>query len=630
MLGFRDTFVLATTKLRVHRLRLAVTILVAGLLFTSLVAGSLVVRGTTQSLETFSGDGLLHRFITNIITPFNYDTYSDPRYVARTAQLDTIRLAAQSAAAKRLGLEFDPKTAAKGVSEPGGPSGTTKSININEPTARQAFLELTPDTMQQNIAGIAKKYHATATYESTSLGFSAIGPDQYGFSIITGGQEQRSENPGFNAGQDPILSFQNLLSAFDNNLLKPFLLPGVSLDAPAGKPVPILAPIGGAEKLLTIKPLSSKASAKAQIQRLDEIRTRSKDLVFDVCYRNKAALDLLRTATQQTNEIVSHKTDSTYQKPSLIYAPTNLTCQPTHIASDTRTAAERTQAAKEDQFAREFGAEAPITQRLSFRIVGILPNPGTLASASGPQALLAGFVTTSLGEGWFTSREAATANPVLGPIVSDRVNKLAGIRNLYLEFANRTDQKHFIDDKNCNPENGNPASCTKDNKFLITPFGNPLASLYEIGQKLNTFFQIAIGIVALVSAIILVGTIGKVIADSRKETSVFRAVGAKRLDIAQIYLLYAGMLASLAFGVALILGLLVGWYLESHYSPGLSAEAVLSFNTRDLTKTFHVIGFNLGDMAIICAFIITIALASAIVPILANLRRNPIKDMREE
>jgi ABC-type antimicrobial peptide transport system permease subunit len=128
----------------------------------------------------------------------------------------------------------------------------------------------------------------------------------------------------------------------------------------------------------------------------------------------------------------------------------------------------------------------------------------------------------------------------------------------------------------------------------------------------------------------MIGTIGKVIADNRKETSVFRALGAKRHEIAQIYLLYTGILATLSFLVALGIGLAVAVYVEAAYSPVLSVQAVLAFNTHDLHKTFHLIGFNALDLIKIFGFAIVVSLVSASVPIAHNLSRNPIKDMREE
>ena len=70
--------------------------------------------------------------------------------------------------------------------------------------------------------------------------------------------------------------------------------------------------------------------------------------------------------------------------------------------------------------------------------------------------------------------------------------------------------------------------------------------------------------------------------------------------------------------------------LESLYGAATSTQAVLAFNSHDLSKPFHLIGLNLADLASIYGFVLVIALVSAVIPLLSNIRRNPVKDMREE
>jgi hypothetical protein len=57
---------------------------------------------------------------------------------------------------------------------------------------------------------------------------------------------------------------------------------------------------------------------------------------------------------------------------------------------------------------------------------------------------------------------------------------------------------------------------------------------------------------------------------------------------------------------------------------------VLAFNAKDLHKTFHLIGFNPLDFAKIYLFVLATALFSAGVPLLGAIKRNPVKDMRED
>jgi hypothetical protein len=159
MLGLRDNWTLATTKLRVRRVRLVVTLIVAGVLFTVLVFGSLVVRGSVRSFQNFVNTGLLNRFVVNIYDYFDYEIGQNPAFIARVEELDKARIAAQAAEAKRLGLPFDPATAQRGVDETPMPDGTKqKNANFGAPTTRQAFLETHPDRALAELMSRAQAY----------------------------------------------------------------------------------------------------------------------------------------------------------------------------------------------------------------------------------------------------------------------------------------------------------------------------------------------------------------------------------------------------------------------------------------------------------------------------------------
>jgi hypothetical protein len=87
---------------------------------------------------------------------------------------------------------------------------------------------------------------------------------------------------------------------------------------------------------------------------------------------------------------------------------------------------------------------------------------------------------------------------------------------------------------------------------------------------------------------------------------------------------------TLAFAIAVVIAIGFALYFELRYSAAVSAQAVLAFNSQNLHKPFHIVGINIGDFLEIYAYVILISLASAIVPLLDALKRNPGKDMREE
>jgi hypothetical protein len=65
-------------------------------------------------------------------------------------------------------------------------------------------------------------------------------------------------------------------------------------------------------------------------------------------------------------------------------------------------------------------------------------------------------------------------------------------------------------------------------------------------------------------------------------------------------------------------------------SPETTSAAQLTFGVTDTSKTFHFFGLNSVYTLIIPVSIIAAALVAMIIPLLRNVRRNPIKDMRDE
>lgn len=629
MLGLRDNLILATTKLRVRRIRLIVTLIVAGILFTTLVFGSLIIRGTLQSLNSFATEGFLNRFMVNVFNQPDFELFQNPEFIKRVEALEKTRLAEQTKEAERLGIPFDAKTAPKAVSEYTGEGGKQKMADNNHPSTRQAVAEFVTENPRAKVEKLAKPYNPTAIYESFNFGVINYDGAFELMPIIKNEEIKPKQRQGFGP-EDSFATFQSMLSAYDEDLLKPFLLEGASLKNSSDKAIPIFAPVDAVEKLLGLEPLSKKASDKDRLSRLKDIRTKAKDLPFEACYRNKTALNLRAEAAQQAADQAAHASEPGYQKPSLIYTNPTGPCQTTIIKTDTRTADEKNQATKQDQFNEKFGQPTAVTHRMKFRIVGVLPQIGALQAATGPETLISAFFTSTIGEGWFIPRADAIADPVLSTLVNDTYYRSQGARQLYIDFPDRTAHKRFIDERGCGFSE-NTINCAKEpDKVLAVSYGNPLATLYDLQKGFNKGLQIVLFVIAILAAIIMMGTIGKIIADSRKETSVFRALGAKRLEIAQIYLLYTGILATFSFFIALAVGLAAALYMESQYSPGLSVQAVLAFNAKNLDKTFHLIGFNILDFVKIYGFVLAISIISAVIPLLTNLSRNPVKDMREE
>ena len=125
-------------------------------------------------------------------------------------------------------------------------------------------------------------------------------------------------------------------------------------------------------------------------------------------------------------------------------------------------------------------------------------------------------------------------------------------------------------------------------------------------------------------------TISRTVADSRKESAIFRALGATRLDIAQIYVMYTLLLAGLIALFAIAAGLIGAGVIDVLYSAGFSTAARYIIMPRDLNTTFQLFTFDPLIIALAAVSIVAAALIGSILPLVRNTRRNPMKDMRDE
>jgi ABC-type antimicrobial peptide transport system permease subunit len=174
-------------------------------------------------------------------------------------------------------------------------------------------------------------------------------------------------------------------------------------------------------------------------------------------------------------------------------------------------------------------------------------------------------------------------------------------------------------------------SCVNSGKPLtISPYGNNAGAVEEFRRGFWLVTRYIILAIVILASLIMMGNVGKIIADSRRETAVFRALGAKRFDVGQIYITYSMMLAGLLFASSAVIGTLAAAWLDSWLRPTMSVVAVLTYNAADTNKQFWLFGFDIRLFIAIFVLIVIAAFISTIIPLSGNLRRNPIKDMRDE
>lgn len=425
-----------------------------------------------------------------------------------------------------------------------------------------------------------------------------------------------------------------------SGLLESFVLPGQNLNVGSDGSIPILAPLSAVEELLGLQSLPASASAAERLERTKEVRARAPNIRFGVCYRNSTSASLLERAIATQQDIERNRNKKDYRQPDLVYGLPAEPCGEVPIVRDERSKAEKELAAKQQEFDRIFGTPDPEQRIITFRIVGVMPDIefGLGGPALSINEIIRSLVASSLGGGWFTPAEAAAKDPFLNTLFT-APSIFSGPESLYVEFDTATQAKAFIEKETCEPDiaeigfDGNPVQyCIEHGMgpFDIMPFGSNSLALEDARKGFGKLFGWAALGVSIIAGIIMMGTVGRMIADSRRETAVFRAIGAKRLDIAEIYLVYAICLSLLVAIFALATGLTVALYADHHWSTEATIHALTAYNAHDLNKTFSLYGWHTSNVLAIVGLALVAGLLSAVFPLLRNLCRNPIQDMRDE
>ena len=164
---------------------------------------------------------------------------------------------------------------------------------------------------------------------------------------------------------------------------------------------------------------------------------------------------------------------------------------------------------------------------------------------------------------------------------------------------------------------------------MLSPFGSNSIGLDDARKVTNTVLLWVIGVVGLLAAIIAGLTIGRTIADGRRETAVFRAIGFKRIDISQIYTTYTLMLCLRIVVFALMIGFGAALLVNHFHWLDTTSEARLALNLHSDNVEFSYIGLTPKLLYAIIAVMLA-GLLGMLVPLARNIRRNPIADMRDE
>ena len=654
MMYLRDATRLAAAKLRVRPVRTGVVICIVALLFAGISLIAFVFAGIVQSLRDFSNEGLSSRYIVQARPIVDASYMFSNADLKEQMRVKTVSLVAEKkAAAKRLGLAYDADTDSTLPTMKGGPGGENDIMaNFSSPIVQAAAKEHYnalqhvgyDDFKKLAEAAAAKNIYKSTYYDIMSGSMYMTGGQQTYLQPIKNGKEIYADSQKQGEMMGPT-GFDTLASSgwsyFDEDLLRPFVLPGQSLAIGKDGSVPVIAPISVAEAILGRDKLPSTASAKERLDYLVKIRSDIAGKTAQLCYRNPASSQLVQLARDQVREMSANKGKRDYVVPALQYAVPTEPCGEVKVVKDTRTASEKQQANNELMFKKTYeNYDDPQQTITDVRIVGLVPDMNFEYGMS-VRAIAASVLQSSLGNGWYSPSRAITAESVASKISPTFEDSTPMGRAYYAEFETLAAARKFVRETSCSAKSDmmtepdrpdtRVAKCAGQGKYFDSkPFGSNASAIEDFRQNTWRVMKYVTVVVMALTSLVLMGVVGKIVADSRRETAVFRALGATRSDIGYIYIIYTIFLSFGITLVALLLGAMGAAWLSRRYSEDISTAAVLAYNAADVHKKFILFGLD-GTLVLgITAVIIASALMSAFLPLLTNIRRNPIRDMRDE
>ncbi len=657
MLRITDSLRLAGTKLRVRRIRLSITVVVSGLLFAALLAGLTMLIGAQRSVEEFDRGSLNSRYLVaqTAIRPNNIEFTSN--LTARAEVERTQMIKDKQALAARLGLPYDPKSEPPIMQSfpdsppyPNSQSVVVQRI-IRQETAKLPRLTAAAQWQFARTRGAVRQFSIQSIAANGMLNYMERGLESFD------DKRQQNNQP------TPLEEFKQQfgsITAIDQSLLGGYLLANAS-----AKPneIPLIIRYQDAEALLGLKPLDKNASNDTQLARLKELRQKAGQLTFSACYRNPASQELLQTAKQQIQAAANQakKPSADYVKPDREYAmPSADSCAAPAVVKDNRSAEAKRTEANQRYFDQTFGSAQPepAQAKFTFRVVGLMPD-GIEAAQSDIGSFLQQFLSARLSYTWIMPRGSMTtaAQTALESTIQTTNNDQGSANReetlAIYEFSDPNKARSYlaaascgegnsggteITDLSAQPEPTEASKTQKSNKSICLPhyvvFASPTGSNslvnYDAMERLKPIIMWTFIGVTIIAAFILLIIISRTIADSRKESAVFRALGATRLDISQIYFVYTMIVALLTALFSIAAGLIVVYIADNVFAGQITATLRIAMTPKDLATTFRFWTIDWMVIGAVALSIIAAAVLACLIPLIRNTRRNPIKDMRDE
>ncbi len=597
-MNYLDAFTLARTKQQTRRVRRLLVGVVCALLFAVLLTGSFLAAGIGNSASRLKEYGYNKQYLTVAIANF------------QNASLENVKTAVQE--------DMDTELRARKII-------VTDTVRQGESyqteASRRMNVRLSEQSQANNEAFIAKTqrtYKPTAVYQYKEVetmnnadGVTADDSDP----LLTRQMDQVMNRETSAAGRDKW--HPPVVRRVDQALITSALQPGQSFGWEPGQPYPIVVPYASLPRMAD-KSLEG-ISATEQMALYKRLISRYTGTLLTYCYRNPAAQAQLMATLQYNKGAQTDKDPKTNPIPITACQPLDQhTLQLAGIVADPQD-----QAVAKPLFTHE--ENSPVTQTVQFKIVGFIPT----SSYGDHQSKVASIIANVNNWGFYVSpgiipQQVYERSPFLS---SDKTNIGIGAGNdatTFFQFANRAEQKRFID-SGCQG-----IACMQSGAWTIVNFGNVIVSFEKMTHIVGLVLLWAAVVVGIIAAILMMSTISKLVADSRKEIAIFQALGARASDIVQIYVSYGLLLAVNTLVGALALSVAASLYVSHAYSASVGVMFAVSVGVFDQSLEVSLFGLQISWILLIAAVLVLATLAGVGLALLFSGGRNVMEHMKDE
>lgn len=657
MISIYDATRLAQTKLQIKKGSLFISILIPSVLFSIVLALIMVGTGLSEAATSFTSYVYRQGYplkISPVISDENLLTYKKISLttadVQKIKQFEISYNNEQKKLYDKAGVQYAAPLPENGLLLPDitapdtVPANERYFLNINSPiygkfeqSELSNYLRSAPNKLS-SLKSLAGRYNGSGFYKSYPIKIGQI-PDQR---LILDDKEDLRDphaspaqdntmyglftravrNSSYQVQNDP--SFTKYITYTD----PPSELQGIPVIISAQE----AAILFGQKYSISSTPPADAAAKKQWLQSAQKALT---GRTYQACYRNAAERSLVSKIQQDTLNNHLHDNDELYQAPTLQYQLPSSPCGDITIKSDNRTTAEKQRGLIEIANAKKLGVyTAPYHAKVTYQIVGLIDAEASKTNnfIDLAKGLLTDTVPISsavIPEHLF-SKIPETLKSAINTTgeVSDTNNALAdeNISDTTIFFHSIQDARAFLKNEACEMW---VSPCSR--LYKAAPVGSNYLIIEDVIRMFNTFIIWAPIVAMLLAAAVLAVTITRVIIDSRRETAIYRSMGARKHDIVLIYSIYAILISLRVIVVSLAISLIMAITVQISYGQYL--QDILNFYANPQAGAglrVNLIALSSPNLLYVILIIILSCISAAIIPIFRNVMRSPIEDMRSE